>query len=157
MSGAASVGDKDYVKEALSDLGNIQHWKLAIKPGKPFGWGQIGHTQVFLLPGNPVASWVTFLALVQPALRVLAGYSQDVAMPKTVSAKAEFDVLKAQSRLQFLRGNLDVLTGRLSAYIHPQQGSAMLGVCAHSNALIMIPADTTISRGDGVDVMYLSA
>ena len=157
VSGGASVGDKDYVKEALSDLGNIQHWKLAIKPGKPFGWGQIGHTQVFLLPGNPVASWVTFLALVQPALRVLAGYSQDVAMPKTVSAKAEFDVLKAQSRLQVLRGNVDVLTGRLSAHIHPQQGSAMLGVCAHSNALIMIPADTTINRGDGVDVMYLSA
>ena len=156
VSGGASVGDKDHTKEALAALGEIQHWKLAIKPGKPFGWGKVGNTQVFLLPGNPVASWVTFLALVQPAVRLMAGWTKQQAEPRTVSAVAEFDLPKPQNRQQFLRGSLQALTGRLSAHIHPQQGSAMLGVCAHSNALIVVPADTAVVRGDAVAVMYLS-
>ena len=108
------------------------------------------------MPGNPVASWVTFLALVQPAVRLMAGWTKQQAEPKTVSAVAEFDLPKPQNRQQFLRGSLQALTGRLSAHIHPQQGSAMLGVCAHSNALIVVPADTAVVRGDAVAVMYLS-
>lgn len=155
VSGGASVGDKDHTKHALATLGKIQHWKLAIKPGKPFGWGQIGETQLFLLPGNPVASWVTFLTLVQPALRLICGWEMKQAKPQTVAAVAEFESVKPQSRQQFLRGKLIAESGRLSAQIHTQQGSAMLGACVHSNALIVIPADTAVVQGDVVDVMYL--
>lgn len=63
------------------------------------------------------------------ALRVLAGCSQDMARPQTVSAQAEFDVLKAQSRLQFLRGNVDVFTGRFVCTYTRSKASAMLRVC----------------------------
>jgi molybdopterin molybdotransferase len=62
-SGGASVGDKDYVKEVLTDIGHLEHWKLAIKPGKPFAWGNIDNCKVFLLPGNPVSSYVTWHCL----------------------------------------------------------------------------------------------
>ena len=76
FSGGASVGEKDYLKQALDELGEIEHWKMAIKPGKPFGWGKVGSaTKVFILPGNPVASYATSLLLSIPAMKRIAGVS----------------------------------------------------------------------------------
>ena len=65
-SGGVSVGDADFVKPAVSELGELNLWKLAIKPGKPLAFGHINGTPFFGLPGNPVSVFVTFLILVKP-------------------------------------------------------------------------------------------
>ncbi|MEG0343555.1 MAG: molybdopterin molybdotransferase MoeA [Acinetobacter sp.] len=155
ISGGASVGDKDYSIAALQCLGSIQQWKLAIKPGKPFGWGRINQAQVFVLPGNPVACWVTYLILVLPALKILAGLTKQQALPMRLQAKAQFSIDRPQSRQQFLRGQLAVEFGQLHAKIHSSQSSAMLANCGSSNALVIVPAQQTIRAGQSIQVIYL--
>lgn len=155
ISGGASVGDKDYSIAALQCLGSIQQWKLAIKPGKPLGWGQINQAQVFVLPGNPVACWVTYLILVLPALKILAGLTKEQALPMLLQAKAQFSIDRPQSRQQFLRGQLAVEFGQLYAKIHSSQSSAMLANCGSSNALVIVPAQQTVREGQSIQVIYL--
>ncbi|ALH95728.1 molybdopterin molybdotransferase MoeA [Acinetobacter equi] len=155
ISGGASVGDKDYTKQVLEKIGEVQHWKLAIKPGKPFAWGKINNTKVFVLPGNPVACWVTYLILVLPALKVLSGIQPNLVLPKKIQAKAQFNTHKAQSRLQFLRGNIAIVEGQVQAFIHALQSSAMLANCANSNALVMIPENETVQHGQMIELIYL--
>ena len=72
-SGGVSVGDADFVKTAVENLGELSLWKLAIKPGKPFSFGHLGEIPFFGLPGNPVAVFVTFLMLVKPYLLKMQG------------------------------------------------------------------------------------
>ena len=72
-SGGVSVGDADYTKTALEELGQIKFWKIAIKPGKPFAFGKIGDALFCGLPGNPVSTLVTFYQLVQPLILTLTG------------------------------------------------------------------------------------
>jgi len=155
ISGGASVGDKDLTKAALETLGEIKHWKLAIKPGKPFAWGEIQQAKIFLLPGNPVASWVTQHILVEPALNKLAGIQHGHSLVRVVQAQAQFDIAKAQSRQQFLRGNIYQENAQLHADIHTHQGSAMLANCALSNAFIIIPAHETVQKGQFIQAIYL--
>lgn len=157
ISGGASVGDKDFTKQALENLGDMQHWKLAIKPGKPFAWGNIEQTKVFVLPGNPVACWVTYLVLALPALNILAGINMPHAFAKTVTAQAQFEIKRPQSRLQFLRGNVEVNAGQLHAYIHALQSSSMLANCGMSNALIIVPQGETVTVGQNIQIMYLNS
>lgn len=155
ISGGASVGDKDLTKNCLAQLGEIKHWKLAIKPGKPFAWGEINQTTVFLLPGNPVASWVTFSILVEPALHKLAGIEQKRVYPTVIQVQAEFELNRKQDRQQFLRGTVHQEYGQIYANIHQHQGSHMLANCAVSNALIIIPAQATVQKGQHIQAIYL--
>lgn len=155
ISGGASVGDKDFTRQALEELGEIHFWRVAIKPGKPFAWGKIGETVVFLLPGNPVASWVTYLILALPALRRLAGFPPSEILVKSVDAIAQFNSGKAIMRQQYLRGTVSYQDGRLFAHTLPNQGSAMLAGCADANALIIIPPQTVITTGQTVQVLLL--
>lgn len=157
ISGGASVGDKDLTKQVLESLGELEHWKLAIKPGKPFAWGNIANSKVFVLPGNPVACWVTYLVLASPALKILSGMDRQLALPKTITAQAQFEIKHAQSRLQFLRGNIDVCSGQLHAHIHPLQSSSMLANCGTSNALVIVPKGETIVYGQEIQIMYLNS
>lgn len=155
ISGGASVGDKDLTRTCLAQLGQLTHWKLAIKPGKPFGWGRIDQAQVFLLPGNPVASWVTFYILVEPALKKLAGLNHSQVLPKFIQARANFELTRKQSRQQFLRGTINIKNAQVYADIHADQGSAMLANCALSNALIVIPAQERVEKGQLIQVIQL--
>lgn len=155
ISGGASVGDKDLTKVCLAQLGEMQHWKLAIKPGKPFAWGKIQQAKIFLLPGNPVASWVTFHILVAPALNKLAGININQALPQQVQAQARFTLHAKQGRQQFLRGTISSENGQLYADIHAHQGSAMLANCALSNAFIIVPAQATVQQGQSIQAIYL--
>ncbi|MDV2439084.1 molybdopterin molybdotransferase MoeA [Acinetobacter gerneri] len=157
LSGGASVGDKDYSKIALQQLGKLHFWKLKIKPGKPFAWGQIAQIPTFLLPGNPVASWVTFLILVLPALKKISGLTHASYLPKRFQAEAHFELNKTCNRQQFMRGNISFIDGKIFAEILKNQGSAMLSTCSYSNALIVIPSDTLVTQGQKVDVIYLSS
>lgn len=154
-SGGVSVGEEDHVRAAIMKLGELVFWKLAIKPGKPFAWGHIKHTTVFMLPGNPVSSLVTFQQLTIPALKVIAGEPVETAMVKPTMAKTKFAVSKIQPRREFLRIGLTSNKTGLWAEKLPNQGSAMLATCITADALAEIPANSALSENDLVKVFPL--
>ncbi|WP_116472904.1 molybdopterin molybdotransferase MoeA [Zobellella maritima] len=139
-SGGVSVGDADYTKQVLDDVGEIGFWKLAIKPGKPFAFGHIGHCAFFGLPGNPVSAAVTFHLLVRPALAKLAG--EQYQPPLTLQAKALAPFKKSPGRMDFQRGLVQVLDdGTLGVRPTGAQGSAVYSALAQANCLLHLEQD----------------
>ena len=153
-SGGVSVGEEDHVRAALADIGQLDVWKLAIKPGKPFAWGSAGQARVFMLPGNPVATFVTFFMLVAPALRKLQGLPQPE--PLAVQAVSGFERLKREPRREFLRAVAQAgPDGRWHVSALQGQGSAMLSACVQANVLAEIAPDTPVAVGDPVTIYPL--
>ena len=148
-SGGVSVGEEDHVKPAVRQLGALDLWQIAIKPGKPFAYGQVrsGARQAHFmgLPGNPVSSFITFVLLVRPFLLRLQGVV-DVA-PKSVAASAGFDWPKADARREFLRVRRG-RDGRLERYAN--QGSGVLTSIAWADGVVDNPPNTPIAAGDAV-------
>ena len=148
-SGGASVGEADHLKQAIQQIGELTHWKLAIKPGKPFAWGTVLNTAVMMLPGNPVATFVNFKMLVEPLLRVRMGASIDAAKPRGYLARANFPVRTAKTRREFLRGVYSCdAHGTLRVDALPHQGSHMMSGCVTANCLIEIAPDKTFNNND---------
>ncbi len=151
-SGGVSVGDADFVKDVLDELGKVNFWKVAIKPGKPYAFGRIGQCWFSGLPGNPVSSFVTFEQLVAPALQKLSGESNSPA-PK-LSAKLTSPIKRKAGREEFLRARLENnVAGELTVTPLPKQGSAMMsGHCA-ANCYLIVPAQAaSIDAGATVQV-----
>ncbi len=152
-SGGASVGEEDHLKAAITQIGTLTQWKLAIKPGKPFAWGEIGHARVMMLPGNPVATFVTFKMLVEPSLRVMMGADSEAARPTPIMARANFSASKADSRREFLRG---ILWYDAQGVAHvdrmSNQGSHMLSACVQANCLIEVDAGVLVEQGQMLPV-----
>ncbi|MEC7118472.1 MAG: gephyrin-like molybdotransferase Glp [Pseudomonadota bacterium] len=148
-TGGASVGDADHLKSVLAEIGQISHWKVAIKPGKPVVWGQIGQgqsaTALLGLPGNPQSVWVTFLVLVLPYLKQRQGQTQAVT-PLSVRVPAGFERKKAQARCEYLRVQLQ--QGQLVA--HPNQSSGVLSSAAWADGFAVIDTNETVSLGQFV-------
>ncbi len=138
-SGGVSVGDADYVRTALEDLGSLSFWKLAIKPGKPLAYGKIGSSLFFGLPGNPVSSIVTFLLFVIPSLRRLAGCSEyhSVQFPATLAASVHHTI----GRVEYQRGIYRFEEGQIKVRATGDQGSNRIGSFSNSNCLIRIRSD----------------
>lgn len=157
-SGGASVGEADYLKQAVENIGTLTTHTLAVKPGKPFAWGQIGNAKIFVLPGNPVAAFVTAHMLLLPVLNKLMGKKErNWVLPK-VTAKAAFSTRKAIKRREFLRVGVKIgENGDTLAVLLPNQGSAMLSTCAAADALCEIPAGQTVSEGGTVTLYLLPA
>ena len=155
-SGGASVGEADYLKQAIENVGTLTTHTLAIKPGKPFAWGNIGNTKVFILPGNPVATFVTAHMLLFPVLNKLMGKNPRYWNLPNFNVKAAFGTKKAIKRREFLRVRIDVdEAGDTVAVLLPNQGSAMLSTCAQATALCEVPAGTVIEAGQRVKVHIL--
>ena len=147
-SGGASVGEEDHLKAAITRIGTLTQWKLAIKPGKPFAWGEIGHARVMMLPGNPVATFVTFKMLVEPSLRVMMGAHPNQALTEPIMARANFSAKKADGRREFLRGILwHDAQGAAHVDRMSNQGSHMLSACAQANCLIEVAAGVLVEQG----------
>lgn len=155
-SGGASVGEADYLKQAIENTGSLTTHTLAIKPGKPFAWGYIGGAKVFVLPGNPVATFVTAHMLLLPVLNKLMGKQErNWTLPKT-TAKAAFSTRKAIKRREFLRVGIRINdNGDTQAVLLPNQGSAMLGTCVTAEALCEVPAGQTVNESDTVTLYLL--
>ena len=155
-SGGASVGEEDHLKAAITQIGTLTQWKLAIKPGKPFAWGHIGSTAVMMLPGNPVATFVTFKMLVEPSLRVMMGAYPNAALPAPIMARANFNAKKADGRREFLRG---ILWHDAQGVAHvdrlSNQGSHMLSACVQANGLIEVAAGILVEQGQLLPVHLL--
>ena len=144
-SGGVSVGEEDHIKPAVQQLGQLDLWQIAIKPGKPFAHGRIGAAHFIGLPGNPVSSFITFLVLVRPFLLRMQG-AADVAMPGQ-SLRADFAWPRADRRREFLRVRRNAAGG---LDLFPNQSSGVLTSAVWSDGFIDNPPGQTIARGDSV-------
>jgi len=144
-SGGVSVGDADHVKDTVAELGRLDLWKIAVKPGKPLAFGRIGETLFVGLPGNPVAVFVTFCLFAAPLIRRLQGRA--ATLPEPLPVPAGFSIKKAGKREEYLRVRVE--SGRLMPY--PHQGSGVLSSVAWAHGLVRIPIDATVAPGDTVD------
>ena len=154
-SGGVSVGEEDHVKNQVERLGEINLWKLAIKPGKPLAFGRIGDTPFIGLPGNPTSVFVTFCLIARPFLLKLQGV--DEPEPPRLQAAAAFAVNKPGGRQEYLRVTLENTQEGLEAKRFDNQSSGVLSSVSHSNALAVIPSGTTVERGDRVEVILLDS
>lgn len=148
--GGASVGDHDYVQDALLAAGaEIDFWKVAIKPGKPLIAGSIGDARVLGLPGNPVSAYVCAVLFALPILRRMAGIA---AAPEMTEARLRAPLPANGNRRDHLRARLTA--AGVEAF--PTQDSSMLGVLAAANALIVRPPGAPAAEaGEMVPVLAL--
>ncbi len=154
-SGGVSVGDADFVKAVVEEVGTLGFWKLALKPGKPLAVGTVGDALFFGLPGNPVSTIVTYLLFVAPALDLLGG--ADPKPPLKLPALLEHPVKRSSGRREYMRGVVCVEGDRLAVAITGDQGSNRLSTFAHANCLVEIDeARGDLRRGEGVRVILLS-
>ncbi|MEJ2576790.1 MAG: molybdopterin-binding protein [Gammaproteobacteria bacterium] len=150
-SGGVSVGEADYMKDVLAELGAPAFWKIAMKPGRPLTFGRIGEAWYFGLPGNPVAVMVTFYQFVQPALRRLAGEAS-VAAP-TLAACAAERIRKRPGRTEFVRGVLSPGDRLPRVAKAGTQGSGVLRSMSIANCFIVLPPEQgDVAEGDLVAV-----
>lgn len=148
-SGGVSVGEMDFVRAAFEKLGGeLQFWKVAIRPGKPFVFGRWREKFLFGLPGNPVSAFVTFLLLARPALRRWQG-ANDVSLPSHPAVLAE-PLSNPGERRHFMRVRVDADGKVFSAGM--QASHALLSLAA-ANGLVDVPPRTTLTTGKTVAVM----
>ena len=165
-SGGVSVGEEDHIKPAVQQLGSLDLWQIAMKPGKPFAYGQVRRDagagadvatpcHFIGLPGNPVSSFVTFLLLVRPFLLALQGVSDSrlLGLPQPVQLPAHFDLPRADKRREFLRVRRNAAGG---LDLFPNQSSGVLTSAVWGDGLVDNPAGTTIAHGDPVSYLSLA-
>jgi molybdopterin molybdotransferase len=148
-SGGVSAGEADHLPGVLREIGEIHFHKTRLKPGMPTLFGQIGACLYFGLPGNPVASAVTFRLFVDFALRVMQGVS---TIPKTMRARLAAPLHKHHARAELARCSLHTdADGMLWATLHAKQGSGMLRGLVETDALALLPEDQRdFAEGDVV-------
>ena len=142
-SGGVSVGEEDHIKPAVQQLGSLDLWQIAIKPGKPFAHGRIGQAHFVGLPGNPVSSFVTFLLLVRPMLIKLQGAADNGL--RGVPMRADFEWSRPDKRQEFLRVRRNAVGG---LDLFPNQSSGVLTSLVWGDGLVNVPPGQTITRGD---------
>ncbi len=152
-SGGVSVGEADYTKQILDELGEIGFWKLAIKPGKPFAFGRLQHSWFCGLPGNPVSAAATFYQLVQPLLAKLSG-QRATPLPPTFKVRAAQKLKKSPGRLDFQRGILRTAQdGQLEVVCTGHQGSHIFSSFSQGNCFIVLERERgSVEPGEWVDV-----
>ena len=152
-SGGVSVGEFDVVKTVLSKLGEINFWRVAMKPGKPQAYGIADGKPIFGLPGNPVSSLVVFELFVRPALLKMGGHSE--LLRPTFKAVLEEEVSNSDGRVSFMRSVITSRDGKYYAKTTGPQGSGILHSLVLANGFIVIPAGATIAAGETVEAQFM--
>jgi molybdopterin molybdotransferase len=153
-SGGVSTGEEDHVKAAVEDVGTLVLWRMAIKPGRPVAMGIIGGTPFIGLPGNPVASFVTFVHVVRPTVLALSGAQPLPLMPMPV--RAAFTYKKKIARREYIRVNLRRMDdGRLEAIKFPREGAGLLSSLVDTDGLVELGEEIT-QVAPGQTVGFLS-
>jgi molybdopterin molybdotransferase len=156
-TGGVSMGDADYTRQMLQQMGDVAFWKVAMRPGRPFAFGPLlgsdgKRVLLFALPGNPVAALVTFYALAQPALKVLAGAAAE-PMPvlRALSASA---IRKRPGRTEFQRARVtQAADGAWHVALTGAQGAGILSSMSQANALVVLGHEQgSVAAGDAVEV-----
>ncbi|MCQ9377643.1 gephyrin-like molybdotransferase Glp [Methyloversatilis sp. XJ19-49] len=156
-SGGVSVGEADFVREILASLGEVTFWKIAMKPGRPMAFGKLGRgersTLLFGLPGNPVATMVTFHFFARDALLKLMGVSP-VAAPIHFAALSDTAMKKQPGRTEYQRGILELRDGQWHVAVTGAQGSGILRSMCDANCIIVLGDDCgNVAVGDAVNVI----
>jgi molybdopterin molybdotransferase len=184
-SGGVSVGERDYTRQVLAELGDVRGMKVAMQPGMPQAFGFAAGTPLYGLPGNPVSCFVVFELLVRPALRRLAGFPDDRLDRPRVPAVLGEPVRSPAGKVSFLRVRLEAAEGSAEleraaltrsagdagqptgrppvkpigmprAFLTGPQGSGVLSSCVAADGLAVIPApDREVPAGATVEVVLL--
>ncbi len=157
-SGGVSVGAADHTRIALETTGQIDFWKVAIKPGRPLAFGKIGNTAFFGLPGNPVAVMVTFYQFVLPALEKILGITDQPIRPQFKAIATE-TIRKRPGRTEIQRGIISLdKDGQWRVKTSGKQGSGILRSMSLANAFIILDHDSvSIQPGDEVTVQAFAS
>lgn len=151
-SGGVSVGDADYTRAILTQLGEVAFWKIAMKPGRPLAFGRLGDALFFGLPGNPVSVMVTFYQFVQPALQRMMGMAP--RPPLRLRARVVADLPKRPGRLEYQRGVFtQTPSGEFEVRATGGQSSGILSSMSQANCFIVLPLDSgRVAAGALVDI-----
>ncbi|MCL4111195.1 UNVERIFIED_CONTAM: hypothetical protein GTU68_043108 [Idotea baltica] len=153
-SGGVSVGEEDHIRKALEQIGQLEMWRVNIKPGKPFAYGQINQGSKSIpfmgLPGNPVSVFATFCIFARPYILSKQGISD--THTHSFKAPSNFELSGKESRNEYLRVRLEMdETGQSSLSLYPNQSSGVLTSVSWANGFAFIPANTKIQLGDLVE------
>jgi molybdopterin molybdotransferase len=151
-TGGVSVGEADFVKQLMAELGEVLFWKIAMRPGRPMAFGRIGNAFLFGLPGNPVAVAVTFHQFVRDALLHISGRTDDFAIPLLKVAAAE-KLRKVPGRTEYQRGVLFRDGSEWKVRTTGQQGSGVLRSMSEANCFIVLEHERgQVKAGEAVSV-----
>lgn len=156
-SGGVSTGEADFVKAAVESVGTLVFWRMAIKPGRPVAMGVIAGKPFIGLPGNPVASFVTFAHIARPAIAALAGMTPRPAL--AVPLRAAFSYRKKEGRREYVRASLRMSEGGiLEAAKFPREGAGLLSSLVETDGLVELGEETTtVAPGETVAFLPYSA
>ena len=150
-TGGVSVGDADYIKEVVKTLGDINFWKVAVKPGRPLAFGKIKDTIFFGLPGNPVSVMVTFLLFVLPSINMLSGRNFEMLFKDAI---LQSDIRKRKGRAEFQRGLAQYDNGKIYVESVGEQGSGILSSMNKANCLIYLSVEQgSLKVNDSVKII----
>jgi molybdopterin molybdotransferase len=153
-TGGVSTGEEDHVKAGVESVGTLVLWRMAIKPGRPLAMGIIGGTPFIGLPGNPVASFVTFVHVVRPTVLALSGAAHERLVPMPV--RAAFTYKKKIARREYVRVNLrQAGDGALEATKFPREGAGLLSSLVDTDGLVELGEQVTLVQ-PGEMVGFLS-
>lgn len=147
-TGGVSVGEEDHIKPAIEQLGELNMWKVQMKPGKPIAYGNIQSTPFIGLPGNPVSAFATFNLFAKPYLLKMQGQTNYTSSP--IWLTANFTTTKINFRRDFARAKLINNAQETSVEIYKNQGSGVLSSTVWADGFVVIPENTIINKGDKV-------
>ncbi|MDZ5698618.1 gephyrin-like molybdotransferase Glp [Chelativorans sp. M5D2P16] len=155
-SGGVSTGEADYVKQSVEQVGSLVFWRVAIKPGRPVAMGVIRGAAFIGLPGNPVASFVTFAHIARPAILALAGAQLPPQLP--ISVRAAFSYRKKKGRREYVRASLRrAEDGSYEAVKFPREGAGLLSSLVETDGLVELDEECTgIEAGQTVSFIAYS-
>lgn len=155
-SGGVSMGDYDYVKKVLNEIGDMSWMQVAIKPAKPLAFGLVAGVPVFGLPGNPVSSMVSFELFARPGLRKMMGHPPERWHRPPVMGQADEPLhRRADGKTHFARVRVDYANGQYRARSAGGQGSHQLSAMAAADALAVLPDGGGLNAGDAVSLLIL--
>lgn len=156
-SGGVSVGEADYTKDILEQLGQIGFWKLAIKPGKPFAFGELENAWFCGLPGNPVSAVLTMYVLVQPMLAKLSGHTEWKA-PESIPAITRTTFKKAPGRTDYQRGIYRIENGQFVVETTGNQSSGAFRSMSLANCFVVLERERgRVEAGETVNIQLFNA
>jgi molybdopterin molybdotransferase len=155
-SGGVSTGEEDHVRASIEAAGSLVLWRMAIKPGRPVAMGVIDGTPFIGLPGNPVASFVTFAYVVRPVVLALAGAAPEPLLALPV--RADFTYRKKKGRREYVRASLKLSAQGPLAEKFPREGAGLLSSLCETDGLVELGEDIErVSPGDSVGFLPYAA
>jgi molybdopterin molybdotransferase len=144
-SGGVSVGEEDYVRIALEQLGELSMWRINMKPGKPVAFGKVDNALFMGLPGNPVSVFVTFIIFARPLIVKMQGAEKYLSNQLSIRSGFEW---KGMKRQEYLRVRVRQDESGACAEIYPHQGSGVLSSTSWADGLVVVEPEKAINAGD---------